>query len=244
MTRSNRLISANETIGSVPAAERGLPAQIAARMGRSILRGDLRPGDKLPKETDLLDQLQVSRTTLREALTILTSKGFIEAKQRIGTSVRAPSAWNTLDPMVMSWHDDEDEQALAQELFEIRSAIEPLAARLAAARATEADLAQLRAALATMAEDNSNPRLAMEADIAFHLGIIQAAHNRFLAPVGSVIRAALTISVPKTFAKFGGMSHALGMHEAIVKAIEQRAPTKAAKAAEKLIADTYERNFG
>ena len=108
MTRSNRLISANETIGSVPAAERGLPAQIAARMGRSILRGELRPGDKLPKETDLLDQLQVSRTTLREALTILTSKGFIEAKQRIGTSVRAPIAWNTLDPMVMSWHDDEE----------------------------------------------------------------------------------------------------------------------------------------
>lgn len=83
----------------------------------------------------------------------------------------------------------------------------------------------------------------MEADVAFHLGIIQAAHNRFLGPVGSVIRAALTISVPKTFAKFGGMSHALGMHEAIVKAIEQRDPVKAAKAAEKLISDTYDRNF-
>lgn len=244
MARSNRLTMANETIGSVPAAERGLPAQIAARMGRSILRGELQPGDKLPKETDLLEQLQVSRTTLREALTVLTSKGFIEAKQRIGTSVRASEFWNTLDPMVMSWHDEQDEQALAQELFEIRSAIEPLAAGLAARRATEADLMPLHAALATMAEDHSNPRLAMEADIAFHLGIIQAAHNRFLVPVGSVIRAALAISVPKTFAKFGGMGHALAMHAAIVKAIEQRDPAKAAKAAEKLIADTYERNFG
>lgn len=212
-------------------------------MGRSILRGELRPGDKLPKETDLLDQLQVSRTTLREALTILTSKGFIEAKQRIGTSVRAPEFWNMLDPIVMSWHGDQDEQALAEELFEIRSAIEPPAARLAARRATKTDLEQLRTALATMAQDQSNPRLAMEADVAFHLGIIQAAHNRFLGPVGSVIRAALTISVPKTFAKFGGMSHALGMHEAIVKAIEQRDPVKAAKAAEKLISDTYDRNF-
>jgi DNA-binding FadR family transcriptional regulator len=235
---------ASDMMEPVPASGRGLPAQIAARMGRSILRGELRPGDKLPKETDLLDQLQVSRTTLREALTILTSKGFIEAKQRIGTSVRAQEFWNTLDPTVMSWHGEQDEKALAEELFEIRSAIEPLAAGLASRRATESDLAQLRAALATMAQDHSNPKLAIEADITFHLGIIQAAHNRFLTPVGSVIRAALTISVPKTFTRFGGMGHALGMHEAIVKAIEQRDPVKATKAAEKLISDTYERNFG
>ncbi|MGJ4860765.1 FadR/GntR family transcriptional regulator [Labrys sp. La1] len=225
------------------ATERGLPAQIAARLGRRIIQGELRPGDKLPKESDLLDQLQVSRTTLREALTLLSSKGFTEAKQRIGTTIRSAEFWNTLDPMVMSWHGAQDEHALAQELFEIRSAIEPLAAGLAAQRATADDLAQIRIALTTMAEDHKNPRLAMDADIAFHLGIIQAAHNRFLLPVASVIRAALTISVPKTFQKFGGMRHALALHEAIAVAIERRDAETASKAASDLIADTYERNF-
>lgn len=233
----------DDTMQPFSASERGLPAQIAARLGRRIIQGELQPGDKLPKETELLDQLQVSRTTLREALTLLSSKGFIEARQRIGTTVRFPEFWNTLDPTVMSWHGDKDEHGLAQELFEIRSAIEPLAAGLAAQRATEADVVQIRAALQLMAEDHRNPRLAIEADIAFHLGIIQAAHNRFLLPVASVIRAALTISVPRTFHKFGGMQHALAMHEAIVVAIEKRDTEAASEAARILISDTYDRNF-
>lgn len=122
--------TAIESMNPVATSERGLPAQIAARMGRRIMQGELRPGDKLPRETELLEQLQVSRTTLREALTILSSKGFIEARQRVGTTVRAPEFWNTLDPVVMSWHGDQDERALAQELYEIRSAVEPLAAAL------------------------------------------------------------------------------------------------------------------
>lgn len=243
MNAQESLEPGTDIMEPMSASERGLPAQIAARMGRRIIQGEMRPGDKLPKETELLEQLQVSRTTLREALTILSSKGFIEAKQRIGTSVRPAEFWNTLDPMVMSWHGSQDGKTLAQELFEIRSAIEPLAAGLAAQRATPADLALIRAALATMAEDHRNPRLAMEADIAFHLGIIHAAHNRFLLPVASVIRAALTISVPKTFQKFGGMRHALALHEAIAVAIERRDGAAAGKAASYLIADTYERNF-
>jgi len=68
--------------------ERGLPAQIAGRIGRRILQGELKPGDTLPRELDLLAELQVSRTTLREAFAILASNGFIEARQRIGTRVR------------------------------------------------------------------------------------------------------------------------------------------------------------
>jgi DNA-binding FadR family transcriptional regulator len=224
--------------------DRGLPAQIAGEIGRRITLGELKVGEILPTESDLLTNLRVSRTTLREALKILSTKGFIEAKPRLGTRVRSPEFWNTLDPVVLAWQGDADDQdALAEELFEIRSAVEPLAASLAARRGSAAERAQIRAAFSHMAEEHATAQAAIEADIHFHLQIFQAAHNRFLLPVSSVIRAALTISIPKTLKTFGGLQHSLKMHEAIIDAIEARDEARASEAAELLIRATYKRNF-
>lgn len=224
--------------------DRGLPAQIAGEIGRRITLGELKVGEILPKETEFLANLRVSRTTLREALKILSTKGFIEAKPRLGTRVRSPEFWNTLDPVVLAWQGDADDQdALAEELFEIRSAIEPLAAGLAARRGSGAEHVQIRTAFSHMAKEHATAEAAIEADISFHLQIFQAAHNRFLLPVSSVIRAALTISIPKTLKSFGGLQHSLKMHEAIIDAIEARDETRASEAAERLISATYRRNF-
>ena len=224
--------------------DRGLPARIAGDIGRRITLGELKVGDTLPKEADMLAGLGVSRTTLREALKILSTKGFIEAKPRLGTRVRAAEHWNTLDPVVLSWQGDADDQeALAEELFEIRLSIEPLAARLAARRGSAREHAQIRAAYLRMAEERAGLEEAIEADIDFHLQIFQAAHNRFLLPVASVIRAALSISIPKTMAASGGFGQSLAQHEAILVAIEARDEETAAGTAATLIASTYKRNF-
>lgn len=224
--------------------DRGLPAQIAAEIGRRIAMGELKPGVILPKESEMLGNLRVSRTTLREALKILSTKGFIEAKPRLGTRVRAPEHWNTLDPVVLSWHESaQDQPHLAEELFEIRLAIEPMAASLAARRASDEERQRIRVAYERMVEDHAAVSDAIEADINFHLEIIQAAHNRFLLPVSSVIRTALTISIPRTLRTFGGLQHSLKMHEAIVEAIEARDQSAAATAAETLLNATYQRNF-
>lgn len=224
--------------------DRGLPAQIAAEIGRKIALGELKPGVILPKESEMLGNLRVSRTTLREALKILSTKGFIEAKPRLGTRVRAPEHWNTLDPVVLSWHEGaEDQPHLAEELFEIRLAIEPMAASLASKRGSAEEIGRIRTAYARMTEEHATVSAAIEADIDFHLEIIQAAHNRFLLPVSSVIRTALTISIPRTLRTFGGLQHSLKMHEAIVEAIEARDQAAAFSAAETLLSATYQRNF-
>ncbi|MBL0371476.1 FadR family transcriptional regulator [Rhizobium sp. KVB221] len=229
---------------TIALGDRGLPARIAGEIGRRITLGELKVGEILPKETELLSGLQVSRTTLREALKILSTKGFIEAKPRLGTRVRSPEFWNTLDPVVLAWQGDADDQeALAEELFEIRLAVEPLAAKLAARRGSTTEHGLIRAAFARMAADHETAAAAIEADISFHLQIFQAAHNRFLLPVSSVIRAALTISIPKTLKSFGGLQQSLKMHEAIIDAIELRNEKAAAEAAEILIGATYRRNF-
>ena len=225
--------------------ERGLPAQVAGLIGRRIIQGELKAGETLPKELDLLSTLRVSRTTLREAFAILSSNGFVEAKQRVGTRVRSSDHWNTLDETVIAWQGEvEGEGALMQEFFEIRLAIEPMAAKLAAQRATPEDLQRIRSALNAMGDDHDSPHHAMEADVDFHLHVIAASHNRFFRPIESVIRAALTASVPKTFTRFGGMDHSMAMHSNILRAIEQRKPDEAAREATKLLEDTYQRNFG
>src|ERR1700712_1390245 len=175
------IFGANGEMKDFATGDRGLPAQIAAEIGRRITIGELKPGAVLPKESEMLSNLRVSRTTLREALKILETKGFIVAKPRAGTRVRAPEFWNTLDPTVLSWQrGGEDKDALAKELFEIRLAIEPLAARLAALRGSDAEHARIHAAFDALAADHSSQHQFIEADIAFHLQIIHSAHNRFL----------------------------------------------------------------
>ena len=111
---------------------------------------------------------------------------------------------------------------LAEELFEIRLSIEPMAARLAAQRGTTADHAAIRAAFVRMSQAHVGLEDAIEADIDFHLQILQAEHNRFLLPISSVVRAALSISIPRTMAASGGFGASLNQHEAILTAIERR----------------------
>lgn len=227
------------------ASERSLPARIAAVIGRQIIGGELKPGETLPREADLLQQFKVSRTTLREALKILSTSGFLEAKPKLGTRVRSTEHWNTLDPLVLTWHEETDDQPqVAEELFELRLSIEPLVARLAARRATRQELAEIRNAFERMGRAHQSVQEAIEADIDFHLAIFYAAHNRFLVPVASAIRTALMISVPRTFARSGGFADSLARHEAILNAIEARDERAAAERSEELLKVTYERNFG
>lgn len=228
-----------------PASERGLPARIAAIIGRQIISGMLKPGETLPREAELLAQFKVSRTTLREALKVLSTTGFIEAKPKLGTRVRSAESWNMLDPLVLTWHEETgDQPQVADELFELRLSIEPLVARLAARRASLQEIENIRQAFEQMGRAHQSVEDAIEADIEFHLRIFHAAHNRFLVPVASAIRTALMISVPRTFAKSGGFADSLARHEAILLAIEARNEEAAASASETLLKTTYERNFG
>jgi DNA-binding transcriptional MocR family regulator len=80
-----------------PRVHRGVVQGLAVR----ILRGEFQPGDSLPNETQLCADLSVSRTSLREAIRVLSAKGLVETKPRTGTRVRAREAWNRLDPEIL-----------------------------------------------------------------------------------------------------------------------------------------------
>jgi len=139
-----------------------------------ISDGKLRPGDQLPPERVLAETFKVSRTSLREALRALELSGYIEGRQGGGTFVRAPSANDIVQPMATALLAGKRELV---DVLEVREMIEPALARLAALRATEAQVGELETILARQAEKVDRGESYPQEDADFHHTIAVAADN-------------------------------------------------------------------
>lgn len=137
----------------------------------------------------------VSRPVLRESVKTLVAKGLLTTKARVGTVVRERAAWNMFDSDLLAWHLQAGiDRRFLDDLAEIRLAVEPRAAALAAERRTEADLAAMRAGLAAMQREPSDSVAFANADLALHVAIANASGNPFMRSVGGVIDVALRAS--------------------------------------------------
>jgi DNA-binding FadR family transcriptional regulator len=212
--------------------------QIAAILGTEILRGTHLPGDNMPPEPALIERFQVSRTVMREVMKTLAAKGFVVSKTRIGTRVRDPVHWNFFDADVLAWRvriglDDE----FMRSLTEIRRALEPAAAALAAKRRTAGDIARLRGHVNVMGRSGHSRQSFAEVDLDFHLAIAAASGNPLMRSVASVIEAALVASFAHSSPVDDGSDHEVTVngHAAIVDAIESGDEQAAAQAMLKVI---------
>ncbi|MEO3820241.1 FCD domain-containing protein [Plantactinospora sp. B24E8] len=171
-------------------ARRGVHGQTVEVIARRILAGEIAEGDTL-NLTALQGELDVSLTALREALKVLSAKGIVDARQKRGTFVRPRADWNLLDGDIIRWQFAEGAgQHLLDQLHEVRTIVEPAAARLAAVRATTDDLAALDAALAEMAAA-TEPVAAVGADLSFHRALLAATHNELLERMEVVMETGL-----------------------------------------------------
>lgn len=166
---------------------------VARDLGISIVSGKYLPGAVLDNEVTASDQLKVSRTAYREAVRILSAKGLVEARPKIGTRVSARNKWHLLDPDVLYWmfQSPPDEQLLA-DLFELRGIIEPEAAALAAQRRTDDHLRVMERALDNMKTFTLANEAGRAADQMFHSTMLDATGNAFLASLTSGVEAAVS----------------------------------------------------
>jgi DNA-binding FadR family transcriptional regulator len=178
-------------------SRRGVHGQTVEAIARRVLSGEIAEGATLDLVA-LQAELGVSLTALRESLKVLAAKGVVDARQKRGTFVRDRSDWNLLDADVLRWQFDsgagtETGNGLLRDLGEVRGIVEPAAARLAAERRDDADLAALDAALAAMGGGGEPDQLAaaVAADLAFHRALLGAAHNELLARMEIVIESGL-----------------------------------------------------
>ncbi|MEV4746515.1 FadR/GntR family transcriptional regulator [Streptosporangium amethystogenes subsp. fukuiense] len=172
---------------------RGLHGQTVEAIAAMIFSGECREGDPLDVSV-LQDRLGVSSTALREAMKVLTAKGLISARPKLGTYVRPRSDWNLLDGDVIRWKfAGRPDHGFLRDLHELRAIVEPPVARLAALRRTPGQLEELQAALDRMAEagDAGDPGAVVEADLLFHRALLAAGGNELLVRMEVVMGAGL-----------------------------------------------------
>jgi DNA-binding FadR family transcriptional regulator len=177
---------------AISESKRSLHVQVAREIARGILSGDLPQGSIIPGEMELCEQFGVSRTALREAVKLLTSKGLLESRPKIGTRVMKRAFWNFLDPQLIEWSEglsDTDEFCL--QFLGLRCAIEPEACALAARNATVEQRIELSAAFQAMCEVAEAPEFDqqrwLEVDTKFHSLVFQSTGNDFYLPFGNIL---------------------------------------------------------
>lgn len=173
----------------------GVHGRIVHGVGVAIVSGIIKPGERLPGDADLIERFQASRTAIREAMKVLSAKGLIEARQRAGTRVRPRQDWDLFDADVLSWHSPETiGEKLANDLVELRELIEPVAARLAASRASDEDLERMETAYRQMEAGVDDLEAFYAGDVAFHLAVLAACHNQLMQRLNGIIGTVLGLS--------------------------------------------------
>lgn len=219
--------------------KRALHAQIVDEIGRRIVSGALQPGKPLTSESGLCAEMGVSRTVLREAFRVLSDKGLIEARPKAGTLVTHPERWNFLDRDVMAWKLDSGVTAdFIVDLYELRHLIEPVAAALAAGRATPDDLSRLQTAYVDMEAAGDDGQALLEPDLRFHRSVIDATGNPLVASLGHLIEAALEANFQLSVGTPRGQRQSMPLHKAVLDAIAEGDANAARIAMRQLIEDS------
>ena len=212
-----------------------LTQSLVQKLGSAIVRGELAAGKSLPIEAELGKKFGASRTVMREAVKILSTKGLIGQRPRVGTYVHTEDRWDLLDAEVLTWILDRHfSHSLVREFLEVRIGIEPAAAALAAVNATEADLALLKQRLEKMRGAMSGHFDSVAADIAFHATILEISHNRFYHQLTPIVETALRFSIRLTNKTKGAVAD-FDAHEKIYRAIKSGNADSAARACRELI---------
>src|SRR6201991_494374 len=172
---------------------RGLHTHVLDSLGLAITAGEYPPGSVL-RTDELAQRFDVSRSVMREAVRVLESMHLVASRRRVGVTVRPAVEWNVYDPQVIRWRlAGSDRPRQLRSLTVLRSAVEAVAAGLAARHATAEQCAELtECALGMVATSRGHQLEAyLVHDIAFHRVILNASGNEMFARLGDVVAEVL-----------------------------------------------------
>ncbi|MGW2823371.1 FadR/GntR family transcriptional regulator [Streptomyces sp. NPDC001443] len=174
-------------------SDRGLHGRVLETLGPAITAGEYPSGSVL-RTDELAQRFEVSRSVMREAVRVLESMHLVESRRRVGVTVLPMAAWNVYDPQVIRWRlAGADRPRQLRSLTVLRSAVEPIAAGLAARNATAEQCAELTECALGMVANSRGHRLEgyLVHDIAFHRVILTASGNEMFARLGDVVAEVL-----------------------------------------------------
>ena len=208
---------------------------IVSQIEQLILEGVLKPGERLPPERELAQQLNVSRPSLREAITALKSRGLLQSRRGGGNFVVDVIAPALTDPLIELL---KNHPKAMFDVLELRHALEEVAAYFAALRATDADREILRcrfAELEGIQKGEREPQHDAVVDASFHLAIADASHNVALIHVMrglfDLLLSNICRSLEQLYTRESSYAIIHAQHQAILKGVLERDPDAARRAA-------------
>ncbi len=218
---------------------------LVQNLGIAIAEGTLAPHSVLRLD-ELEARHKVSRSVVREATRVLSSKGMLESRRRLGTVVQPEECWNAYDPQVIRWRLASSKRLeQLQALNELRGAIEPQAARLAAGRASwdvGSDLVSLAARL-WAAGQRGNQDEFLQLDIEFHAAVLRASGNPMFSQLNNLVTEVLTGRTQHGLMPHLPQHEALQLHVDVANAI-QRGEANAAHTAMSRIVEQSSEEIG
>ena len=210
---------------------RNITSYIFQDLGLAIVTGKYSHDRPFPVEAELCKIYAASRSVVREAVKMLSAKGLLSSVPRQGTCVQPEQYWNLFDSELVQWLlERKFSFALLLEFTQIRLAIEPAAAALAAASADMNDLQAMEAALSRLAAAHRGKDDPLTSDIDFHIAVLRASHNRFYCQLEELIETALRYAIRETNEVLGVEVAEVEEHQAVFDAILRRDPLGAERA--------------
>ncbi|MDR2565043.1 MAG: FCD domain-containing protein [Bifidobacteriaceae bacterium] len=189
--------------------------------GMGIVAGAYPPGSRIALDDGVTTE-KASRTITREAVRVLESMGLVTVRRRLGAVVNPPERWHAFDPQLIAWRlRGPDTAAQLHHLSQLRAAVEPAAARLAAAQAAPEQWAALTEAAISLVAHSRQATGAeyLEADIRFHRALLTASGNPMFAALGGVVEAVLRGRTEQSLMPSTANPAALRLHGDIAAAI-------------------------
>lgn len=210
----------------------GLHALLLEKLGLAICAGDPRSGSVLRIE-ELEERYSVSRSVVREAIRVLASMGMVASRRRVGVQILPATEWNLYDPQVIRWRlASPDRISQVRSLTELRTAIEPEAARLAAERAPLESASELMGLAGKLwaAGQAGDGDAFLTLDIEFHRLVLASSGNEMFTKLNGLVAEVLTGRTQYGLMPSHPHNEALQLHVNVASAIQRRDPKEAHEA--------------
>lgn len=167
---------------------------VISQIEQALVKGELKPGDQLPSETEMAQQLGIARATVREAFKALESLGVLEIRRGQGTFISDGSSSRVIDPLLFSLILD---RSSAQHLLELRRMFEIAYTELAIEHASDEDITKMDAAIEILEEASKAGKQSGDMDLQFHRVVLESTKNPLVIKIGQTILDLLSTSIDR-----------------------------------------------
>ena len=209
--------------------ESSIPEKVIDEFRDALLRGDLKPGDRLPTENQLASKFSVSRIVVREAMKMLSVMGVVEIKRGNGTYITKNISASMIDPFIFSLIVG---KKTPEELLDLREMLEIGILEIVLKRVTKDDMEKMAEAVKLLEEDSKraekDSEILNEHNLAFHYAFAQATHNPMIVKIAKALWEMFAFAIKKSTLK--KTEESVQHHRMILEALKEKDPEKARRA--------------